>query len=95
MTFSLGQSLFKLPENGGDRAAFSLEEPQLVPKADYFSLFCGVHDVHSAFKPNVNEKRTKLKQLGFGPATKASTRILMSSQKTSRFGVGTIASRSS
>jgi hypothetical protein len=50
MTFSLGQSLFKLPENGGDRAAFSFEEPQSVPKADDFLLFCGNHDAHSAVK---------------------------------------------
>jgi len=31
----------------------------------------------------VNEKRTKLKPLGFGPAVKASTRVLTSSEKTS------------
>jgi len=51
MTFSLGQSLFKPPENGGDRAALSFEESQSVPKADDFSLFRGVHDVHSASNP--------------------------------------------
>jgi hypothetical protein len=51
MTFSLGQSLFNLAENGGDRAAFSFEEPQSVPKPDDFSLFRGVHDVHSASDP--------------------------------------------
>jgi hypothetical protein len=51
MTFSLGQSLFKLPKSGGDRAALSFEESQSVPKADYFSLFCDVHGVHSALKP--------------------------------------------
>jgi hypothetical protein len=70
MTFSLGQSLFKLPENGGDRAALSFEESQSVPKADDFSLFRGVHVRSLGFKPNVNEKRTKLKPLGFGPAVK-------------------------
>jgi hypothetical protein len=52
MTFSLGrQSLFKLPENGGDRTALSFEESQSVQKADDFSLFRGVHDVHSALDP--------------------------------------------
>src|ERR1700736_1540008 len=48
MTVSLGECLFDLPENSNDRASFPLEKSQSVPKTDDFSLFCGVHEVHSA-----------------------------------------------
>jgi hypothetical protein len=72
MTFSLGQCLLKLPANGQDRAALFFEGSQSVPKTDDFSLFCCVHDVHLALKANVNEQRTKLKPLGFGPSAKGS-----------------------
>jgi hypothetical protein len=51
MTFSLGQCFLKLPANSGDRSAFALEKPKLVPKSDDFAVFCGVHRVHSAQLP--------------------------------------------
>jgi hypothetical protein len=66
------QCLFDLLENSNDRAPFSFEKPQAVPKTYDFSLSCGVHDVHSALKTNVNEKRTKFKPLGFGSAAHSS-----------------------
>jgi hypothetical protein len=72
MTFSLGQCLLKLPANRRDRTTLFFEKSQSVPKTDDFSLFCCVHDGHSASKANVNEKRTKLKPLGFGPSAKGS-----------------------
>jgi hypothetical protein len=68
MTFSLGQSLFDLPENGGHRAAFPFEKAQAVPKADDLSLGSGVHDVHSRRRPNLNEKRTDGKPLELAAA---------------------------
>jgi hypothetical protein len=60
MTFSLGQSLLKLPEDSASGATFPLEQPQAVPKTDDLSLS---HSVHTA---TVNEKRTNSKPLGFG-----------------------------
>jgi hypothetical protein len=72
MTFSFGQRLLKLPANSQDRAALLFEGSQSVPKTDDFPLFCCVHDIPSAPKANVNEKRTKLKPLGFGPAAQGS-----------------------
>jgi hypothetical protein len=66
MTVSLGQCLFDLLENSNDRAPFSFEKSQAVPKTYDFSLSCSVHDVHLALKTNVNEKRTKFKPLGLG-----------------------------
>jgi hypothetical protein len=60
MTFSLGQSLLKLPEDSAPGATFPLEKPQPVPKPDDLSLSRSVHTV------TVNEKRTKRKPLGFG-----------------------------
>jgi hypothetical protein len=66
MTFSLGECLFDLPANRDDRSARALEKPKLVPKSDYFAVFCGIHGVHLANVANVNEKRTNLKPLGVG-----------------------------
>jgi hypothetical protein len=43
MTFSLGQSLLKLPEDSASGATFPLEKPQAVPKTDDLSLSRSVH----------------------------------------------------
>ena len=43
MTFSLGQSLLKLPENRTYGATFPFEKPQPVPKTDDLSLSRSVH----------------------------------------------------
>jgi hypothetical protein len=66
MTFSFGQGLFNLPQDGSGRPPLPFENAQAVPKADNLSLSCGVHDGHSGWPLNVNEKRTKFKPLVFG-----------------------------
>jgi hypothetical protein len=43
MTFSLGQSLLKLPDNSDCGATFPFEKPQQVPKTDDLSLSRSVH----------------------------------------------------
>jgi hypothetical protein len=43
MTFSLGQSLLKPPENSTYRATFPFEKLQPVPKMDDLSLSRSVH----------------------------------------------------
>ena len=67
MMFSLGQSLLKLPEDSAPGATFPLEKPQQVPKTDDLSLSRSVHiGFTQDHEPNVNEKRTNRKPLGFG-----------------------------
>jgi hypothetical protein len=75
MTFSLGQSVFDLPDNICHRAAFPSETAQTVPKANDFSISRGIHGLHSCGRlvlargpPNVNEKRTKGKPLEIAAA---------------------------
>jgi hypothetical protein len=69
MTVSLGQCLFDLLENSNDRAPFSFEKSQAVPKTRMISRSLAAS---SALKTNVNEKRTKFKPLGFGSAAHSS-----------------------
>jgi hypothetical protein len=67
MMFSFGQSPLKLPENSPHRAPFPFEKPQPVPKTNDVSLSCSVHfRLTMVMAPNVNEKRTDRKPLGFG-----------------------------
>jgi hypothetical protein len=73
MTFSLGQSLLKLPENRACGATFPFEKPQQVPKTDDLSLSRSVHiGSLKTNGPNVNEKRTNRKPLGFGAMARGS-----------------------
>jgi hypothetical protein len=71
MTFSLGQSLFDLPQNSARRAAFPFEKAQAVPKTDDFSLSRGIH---GGYSPSVNEKRTNGKPLGIGAIADEATK---------------------
>jgi hypothetical protein len=74
MTFSLGQGFFDLPENGGNRSAFSFEEAQMVPQPDDFAFSLGAHRGSLTDRATVNEKRTNGKPLGIGAEPDKATR---------------------
>jgi hypothetical protein len=59
MTFSLGQSLLKLPEDSACGATFLFEKPQAVPKTDNLSLSRGVHLRFTQYRLECERKENK------------------------------------